>query len=136
MNAPTWLAGSKTRIDLTLALTRVLSPGERILLGTLSMVRLTARPIPALDISKTRRTILLLLGEKAGMRESVRHSLFRHASDFIPLTDLAIFNATGLADLSRRNEVKAEIRLGAVGSDLSHRNQMETDEGGCSRKLQ
>ena len=33
------------------------------------VLRMTVRPIPSLEISKTRRTILLLLGEKAGMRE-------------------------------------------------------------------
>ena len=40
-------------------------------------------------------------------------TLFRNASDFIPLTmipltDLVVGNATGRADLSRRNLMKAE----------------------------
>ena len=49
-------------------------------------------------------------------------TLYRNASDFIPLTiisltDLAVFNATGLA----------EIRLVALESDLSRRNQMKAE---------
>ena len=40
-------------------------------------------------------------------------TLYRNASDFIPLTmipltELAVFNATGHADLARRNQMKAE----------------------------
>jgi len=44
------------------------------------------------------------------------------------------FNATGLADLSRRNPMKAEIRLGALESDWSRRNQMKVDAGGRRRE--
>ena len=52
-------------------------------------------------------------------------TLYRNASDFIPLTiisltDLAVFNATGLA----------EIRLVALESDLSRRNQTQADDSG------
>jgi len=52
---------------LTLARTCVLSPGERMLPCTLSIVRLSVRPIPARRISKPRRVFLLLLwGEGRG----------------------------------------------------------------------
>lgn len=42
----------------------------------------------------------------------------------IPLTELVVFNATGLA----------EIRLGVLESDLSRRNQMKADEAEGARK--
>jgi hypothetical protein len=59
---------------LTLALTCFLSPrrgqrGERFLVGGKAV-----RQIQSREFSKRRRTILLLLGEKAGMREVVIQS--------------------------------------------------------------
>jgi hypothetical protein len=57
----------------TSALTCFLSPGERILAITVPAIRLTVRQIQSREFSKRRRTILLLLGEKAGMREVVNH---------------------------------------------------------------
>ena len=44
-------------------------PGRRFHQSHFLVLRMTVRPIPSLEISKARRTILLLLGEKAGMRE-------------------------------------------------------------------
>jgi len=37
-----------------------------------AVFRQTVRPIPPLVLPETRRTLLLLLGEKAGMRENVK----------------------------------------------------------------
>src|ERR1035438_9224858 len=66
----------------TLALTCVLSPGERILAITFPVIRLTVRQIPAREFSRGRRTILLLPlvapesdeggWEKARLRDGVK----------------------------------------------------------------
>ena len=61
----------KTDLCFTLALTCVLSPGERILAIMVSVIRLVVWQIQSREFSRRRRMILLLLGEKAGLREGV-----------------------------------------------------------------
>jgi hypothetical protein len=48
--------------------------GEEIATGRFSFFRLTVRRIPPREFSRRRRTILLLLGEKVGLREVVTPS--------------------------------------------------------------
>jgi hypothetical protein len=59
-------------ICVTLALTLTLSPEAREQPAHILVLRLTVRQIQPCEFSKRRRTILLLLGEKAGMREDVK----------------------------------------------------------------
>ena len=42
-------------------------------IGRFLVVRMSVRQIQSREFSRRRRTILLLLGEKAGMREDVNH---------------------------------------------------------------
>ena len=51
-------------------------PGRRNGGGTFLVLRRRVRPIQSREFSEKRRTILLLLGEKAGMRESVQTNFF------------------------------------------------------------
>jgi hypothetical protein len=55
-----WGRNGKIDLCFTLALTYVLSPGERILAITIIVIRLTVRQIPARGFSRGRRTVLLL----------------------------------------------------------------------------
>jgi hypothetical protein len=71
---------------LTLALILTFSPRRRNSCTAFLVMRMTVRQIQSREFSKRRRTILLLLGEKAGMREVVKP----------------------IADLSRRNRMKAD----------------------------
>jgi len=61
-------------------------------------------------------------------RHGLRQSSGALAGDGIQIG--GFFNPTGLADLSRQNPMKAEIRLGALEPDFSRRNQMKADESG------
>jgi hypothetical protein len=49
-------------------------PGEEIAAGRFSFFRLTVRQIPSREFSRRQRAILLLPGEKAGLREVVTPS--------------------------------------------------------------
>jgi hypothetical protein len=62
----------RVNLVLTLALTCVLSPGERISPIMLWVYLTIVRPIPSPVLPKTQGAVLLLLGEKAGMREDVK----------------------------------------------------------------
>jgi hypothetical protein len=86
-NIPTVAVGGSNgktttkEIVLTLALTCVRSPEKRMLSCTLAVVRLTVRPIQQLEISKTRRTILPLLGGEGSLWPNVADVPLR-ARDF------------------------------------------------------
>jgi len=56
---------------LTLALNLTFSPRRRNSCTAFLVMRMAVRQIQSREFSKRRRTILLLLGEKAGMREVV-----------------------------------------------------------------
>jgi hypothetical protein len=56
----------------TLALILTFSPGKKERLLRVSLFRQAVRPIQSREFSSRRRTVLLLLGEKAGMREVVK----------------------------------------------------------------
>jgi hypothetical protein len=55
----------------TSALNLTFSPGRRNSYSPILALRMVIRPIPSCKFSRRRRMILLLLGEKAGMREVV-----------------------------------------------------------------
>jgi 3-deoxy-D-manno-octulosonate 8-phosphate phosphatase KdsC-like HAD superfamily phosphatase len=61
----------------TLALILTFSPGEKERLLHVSVLLAVCPANTVADFSKTRRNILLLLGEKAGMREVVKFILRR-----------------------------------------------------------
>ena len=74
--------GNDGKICKVSFLARPLPRGEGTASARFPFPRLTIRPIPPHEFSKTRRTILLLRGEKAGMRESVvsPFDFFNHPS--------------------------------------------------------
>jgi hypothetical protein len=61
----------QNKMVLTLALTCVLSPGERMVASMFSSSSMERPTNPACGFSKTQRTIHSLRGERAGVREVV-----------------------------------------------------------------
>src|ERR1035437_8143757 len=62
---------------VTTSLILTFSPRRRNSASAVLVFRLTVRPIPSLVFPQRRRTILLLLGEKAGMRADVKTNMPR-----------------------------------------------------------
>ena len=68
--------GGTEKFVLTLALNLTFSPGEKEQHRALLVLRMRVRQIPSREFSRERRTILLLLGEKAGLREGMAQTTF------------------------------------------------------------
>jgi len=66
-------------LDGTPALILTFSPGEKEQVLSVSSFAISVQQVHSHEISKRRQTILLLLGEKAGMREVVKPATYTSA---------------------------------------------------------